>query len=102
MAKYDPLTRYLRRQAKAEVALTFHEIESLLNALLPKRARQAEWWANQAPADLKERQAVAWLSAGYRALPSIAREQVVFRKITMASEAAGAVGRSDQRLGAPD
>ena len=90
MAKYDPLTRYLRRQAKTEVAFTFHEIETLLNALLPKRARQAEWWTNQAPAGAEGQHAAAWLSAGYHAIVSVAREPVVSRKTTRAPEAATA------------
>ena len=47
MAKYDPRTRYLPRQARAEVSLTFHEIETPVNAILPKKAQHEAWWANE-------------------------------------------------------
>lgn len=81
MAKYDPRTRYLPRQARAEVSLTFHEIETLVNAILPKKAQHEAWWANEPASGQTSLQAAAWLRAGYHVLPLVARERVVFRKI---------------------
>lgn len=89
MANYDPLTRYLRRQAKNEVSLSFHEIETLVNAILPKKARHEAWWTNEPAPGQTSLQAAAWLGAGYHALPSVARERVVFRKIRTDLEGAG-------------
>lgn len=94
MAKYDPLTRYLRRQAPDKIVLTFHEIETLLNSILPKRARQADWWANE-PRNGAEVQTGAWLRAGYHAFAALDRERVTFQKI---GRDARAPSRGDKRL----
>lgn len=80
MAKYDPLSRYLRRQAAPEVILTFAEIENLLVALLPKSARRPEWWANETSEVSKHVQCRAWMGAGYLAFPAIAQDRVTFRR----------------------
>ena len=80
MAKYDPLSRYLRRQAGREVVLTFAEIENLLAALLPKSARRREWWANETSESTTQVQRRAWMSAGYHAFPAPADDRVVFRR----------------------
>lgn len=81
MGKYDPLSRYLRRQTSAELALTFAEIENLLTVLLPKSARRSEWWCNETSQSSTHVQCRAWLQAGYHAFPAISREQVTFRRI---------------------
>ena len=64
MAKYDPLKRYLRRQKRARLDLTFPEIERIIGAMLPKRAHQPQWWTTADPVPL---QAEAWGEAGYTA-----------------------------------
>ena len=44
MAKYAPLTTYLRRQKLAEVHLSFRDIERIVGGILPKAANDARWW----------------------------------------------------------
>jgi hypothetical protein len=80
MAKYDPLSRYLRRQTRDEVGLTFAEIENLLTTLLPKRAHEADWWSPGPEAGRDAAQCRAWREAGYEA-DLCGRERVVFRRI---------------------
>lgn len=82
MPKYDPLNRYLRRQTSPEVVLTFTEIENLLTALLPKSARNRDWWGNEAAQSARPVQSQAWMAAGYLADPAIDRERVTFRRST--------------------
>ncbi len=63
-SKYYPLFDHLRQSGKAEVVLTFAEIETLLGSALPKSALQRKnWWSNRdTPTAL---QAGAWVGAGY-------------------------------------
>ncbi len=62
--KYDPLFTFLNNQThKAELTLSFTEIETILNASLPRSARQQRgWWSNRANGG---HQARAWLEAGF-------------------------------------
>jgi hypothetical protein len=76
MAKYDPVTRYLRKQSAASVELSFREIERLIGAMLPKRASQEDWWSAQNDTP----QGLAWEAARYRAT-LIGPERVRFDKL---------------------
>jgi DNA-binding XRE family transcriptional regulator len=60
--KYYPLHEYLRPLAQSEpITLTFEEIETVLDALLPPSARVSRaWWANSTTP-----QGRAWLEAGW-------------------------------------
>lgn len=77
--KYEPLLNYLRRSDRAEVTLTFSDIEAILGDALPTSARrQKAWWSNRTKGAL---QATAWMSAGYLAEAiDISQETVTFRK----------------------
>lgn len=80
MARYDPLSRYLRRQSAAELELSFAEIETLIAALLPKSAARPQWWANEKSADSTHVQKRAWADAGYDAFLIAGRDRVKFRR----------------------
>lgn len=80
-SKYQPLLKYLQSSDRSEVTLTFAEIEALLNATLPKSARQNKgWWGNRVQGAL---QASAWIDAGYRvAEVDLPGEKVKFHQPT--------------------
>jgi hypothetical protein len=62
--KYDPLHRYLRQQTGSRIAMTFQQIESVIERPLPASARKHRpWWANDATGHAH---AGAWLRAGFR------------------------------------
>ena len=44
MPKYAPLAAFLRRQKRAEVDLTFRDIERIVGGILPKAAAVDGWW----------------------------------------------------------
>jgi hypothetical protein len=46
---YEPLRDHLKAQARAEVILTFEEIENILGFALPRSAYRAEWWGDDTP-----------------------------------------------------
>ncbi|EJL37537.1 hypothetical protein PMI01_00615 [Caulobacter sp. AP07] len=77
MAKYDPLTRYLKRRSSPIVELSFPEIERLIGAMLPKRARQQVWWSST---DDAQPQIAAWTAARYRARLIDGAERVRFER----------------------
>lgn len=65
MGKYDPLRHLLARQPGSSVRLSFADIESALDEILPYSARAyREWWANETVGS--HVQARSWLSAGWK------------------------------------
>ena len=66
--KYDPLCRWLAGCGRAEVRLTFREIEELLGQPLPDVAHTTPAWWSNIVTEQKSRhvQAYAWSNAGYR------------------------------------
>lgn len=63
--KYSPLEQYLRdlRANQREVALSFEQIERILNDKLPPSAyRYPAWWANEKEGSHVH--ARSWLDAG--------------------------------------
>jgi DNA-binding transcriptional regulator YiaG len=79
-SKYHPLFDHLRQSGKAEVVLTFAEIETLLGSALPHSALERKnWWSNRdTPTAL---QAGAWVGAGYHVYAiDIDTKTVTFRK----------------------
>ena len=64
MAKYDPLSDWLRAHAhRSEATLSFADIEQLIGDGLPASAhRHRAWWANHAGTHVH---AEAWLSTGW-------------------------------------
>lgn len=78
-SKYQPLHQFLLQCDRAEVTLTFAEIETLLGDRLPDSARrQRAWWSNRSKGAL---QAAAWRGADYLVSAlDLATETVTFRK----------------------
>ncbi|WP_392531390.1 helix-turn-helix domain-containing protein [Nostoc sp. C117] len=63
-SKYQPLLEFLRGNDQNEITLSFAEIETLINDVLPGSARNKRaWWSNRSKGAL---QASAWIEAGYR------------------------------------
>ena len=81
MAKYAPLTIYLRRQKVAEVELSFRDIERIVGGILPKAANVAKWWLSD-EGDTLQPQHLAFREAGFIAQPSVRSERVRFVKPT--------------------
>jgi DNA-binding transcriptional regulator YiaG len=81
-SKYQPLLAYLCGSNQGEVTLTFAQIESLMNEVLPESARNKRaWWSNRSKGAL---QASAWMEAGYRVEDvDLDRQQITFRKSTI-------------------
>ena len=86
MAKYDRLALYLRSQSAPELALTFTEIEQIINATLPCSAReQPAWWRNDLTPYRSSVQSRAWVGSGYGTyLIDFEEQRVTFRKKTLA------------------
>lgn len=80
MSKYTPLYDYLRRKPVSEIQMTFADVERVLGDLLPKSAARPQWWGNERSTLTRHVQCNAWLDAGYEAIPSPAKEQVIFRR----------------------
>ncbi len=78
-SKYQPLLEYLQRSDRAQVTLTFAEIEALMQEALPDSARSKRpWWSNRRKGAL---QAAAWMNAGYLVTDvDFAQGQVTFTK----------------------
>ena len=78
--KYSPLRTYLEDlpALRTEVILCFDEIETILNARLPKSASEyREWWANQSHGS----RAPSWLGAGFVVDGvDLNRQSVTFRR----------------------
>ena len=76
MSKYQPLGDHLGHLEAQEWRPTFHEIERMLGADLPKAARsKPQWWA-----DSDSGHAAIWTSAGWSAEPHLEKETVTFRR----------------------
>ncbi len=80
-SKYQPLLEYLQKNNSSEIILTFKEIETLINTILPNSARkERRWWGNRSTGSP---QASAWIKAGYLILEfDLDAETVTFRKPT--------------------
>lgn len=85
MAKYDPLSGYLRRQRAMEFELTFTEIERIIGAMLPNSAGRPQWWANVTDPDTAHVQRLAWRAAGYEAFLVVGKDRVRFKRAPMAA-----------------
>lgn len=79
MGKYDPLARHLRRRRQDSLDMTFDEIERVLGAMLPKRARRAQWWADPTVAAAIQQE--AWRGAGYEAALAPDGDSVRFTRL---------------------
>lgn len=80
MAKYDPLSRFLRRRSGAEIEMSFADIERVIGGMLPNSAERPQWWANEIDPESRHVQSRAWRSAGYDALLIAGAEKVRFTR----------------------
>ncbi len=79
MSKYAPLTDYLRRTGQSRIAMTFEEVERIVESKLPPSAvRHRSWWSNNPTNSVIT---CAWLEAGYETADvDMAGRKLVFRK----------------------
>jgi hypothetical protein len=64
--KYTPLENFLRNTlaTEREVALTFEQIERILNSKLPESANELSWWEHETEGNHVNTR--AWANAGWR------------------------------------
>ncbi|MFK7601251.1 hypothetical protein ACI3L1_03460 [Deinococcus sp. SM5_A1] len=76
--KYRGLAKYLHEQDAAAIALTFSQIEDILEEpLKPSARKHAAWWANTD----SHSQATAWLAVGWKTSElDLAAETLIFQK----------------------
>jgi hypothetical protein len=82
MGKYAPLTAFLKQQDGREIRISFGEIEQIIGAALPPKAKHLRaWWSNNPSNNVMTK---AWLAAGYKtAQVDISGEALVFRPAGM-------------------
>ena len=78
-SKYFNLYNYLRLCGDEQITLSFAEIESIVESVLPPSARQnKEYWSNRGRGGV---QAAAWMDAGFHVTDvDIQGEEVLFSK----------------------
>ena len=78
-SRYAPLADYLRKSGRAEIPMTFDDIEEVIGSKLPPRAStHRAWFSNNPTSNPMTR---AWLAAGYRSTDvDMAKRKLVFRK----------------------
>ena len=104
MSKYEPLGDFLRAQREQEVPLSFSEIERIIGAPLPPKAKDIRaWWSNNPGNNVMTK---VWLAAGFRTeRVDIPAERLVFSRSAKPSLAAtvatgpGLLERIHARLG---
>jgi hypothetical protein len=79
--KYEPLYDYLIKGKRADLTLTFEEIEQILGFALPRSAQRAEWWDDGTP-EHPRLQAEAIRQAGYDSRRTPDGMKVRFRKLS--------------------
>ena len=79
-SRYAPLTAYLRKSGRAEIPMTFDDLEEVIGSKLPPSAStHRAWFSNNPTSNPMTR---AWLAAGYRSADvDMAKRKLVFRKI---------------------
>ena len=79
-SRYAPLETYLRESGRAEIPMTFEDIEEVIRATLPPSARKHRaWWSNNST---NSPMTLAWRAGGYEsASVDMANGTLVFRKV---------------------
>ena len=76
MSRYAQLTPRLLSSQESQVALSFEELDAIVEGGLPNSAKQyGAWWANNASS---QPHAKFWLDAGRRASPDFKGKRTVF------------------------
>jgi hypothetical protein len=81
VTEYDALCDYLKQQSRLELVLSFDEIETIIDAALPRAAHRASWWDSLRSPQEKMPQREACLAAGYVATRMPDGKSVRFRKL---------------------
>ena len=78
--KYEPLTEFLRRQARDVVRMSFAEIERAIGVDLPPSATEHRaWWSNNAQNNVMTK---AWKDAGFESEDvDMNARRVTFRRV---------------------
>ena len=80
-SRYAPLTAHLHKLGRAEISMTFEDIEAVLGFKLPPRASTHRAWFSNNPTNNPMTR--AWLAAGYKsASVDMDNRKLVFRKTT--------------------
>jgi hypothetical protein len=87
MSKYEPLQKHLEHAGRAQVAMSFADIERVLGFSLPPSSRRYRaWWSNNATNSVITQ---AWLNAGFQTEQvDMAEGRLVFRRAGAAPGAA--------------
>jgi hypothetical protein len=78
---YDALRDYLKKQTLAELVLSFEEIETIIDAALPRAAHRASWWDSLRSPQEKMPQREACLAGGYIATRQADGRSVKFKRM---------------------
>jgi len=78
---YDPLRDYLKAQTRAELVLSFDEIEEIIDTALPRAAHRASWWDSLRSPQEKMPQREACLDGGYIATRQADGKSVKFKRM---------------------
>jgi len=78
---YDALRNYLRKQTLPELVLTFEQIETIIDAALPRAAHRASWWDSLRSPQEKMPQREACLAGGYVATRQADGRSVKFTRM---------------------
>ena len=98
MTDYDALRDYLKKQMRTELVLSFDEIETIIDAALPRAAHRASWWDSLRSPQERMPQREACLAAGYAATRMPDGKSVRFRKLPQDKRRrAGATPDSENR-----
>ena len=81
MNDYDALRDYLKKQTLAEFVLRFEEIETIIDAALPRAAHRASWWDSLRSPQEKMPQREACLEGGYIATRQADGKSVKFKRM---------------------
>jgi hypothetical protein len=94
MGKYTPLTEFLSRQVASEVAMTFAQIERVIDAKLPPKAQKHRaWWSNSPSNSVMTK---AWLDAGFRSeRVDMEGRRLVFRRVKPQQTTVSRIGPSN-------
>ena len=79
MSKYAPLGAFLATQRASEVPMAFSEIERIIQAPLPPKAKDSRaWWSNNPSNNVMTK---VWLDAGFQTeRVDIPAERLIFRR----------------------
>jgi hypothetical protein len=79
---YDALRDYLKKQTLPELVLSFEQIETIIDAPLPRAAQRASWWETLRSPQERMPQRGACLEAGYIATRQADGKSVKFKRMS--------------------